>query len=210
MKGARLSAVERDPQSAPGFPPVASRAPQDLPDAWEPTTAARSWRYIVFHHSATAGGDVEAIDAAHRRRTDEHGQHWRGIGYHFLIGNGQGMPDGLVEPTFRWREQVAGAHAGDREHNDFGIGVCLVGDFEHQPPTERQVDAAKRLVDALTQRFAIERDDVVGHGALKDTACPGRKFPLAAVAGISSADSAARRAAPLLELPARLPAGARR
>ena len=103
-------------------------------------------------HTATASGSVETIHAAHRRRKDSAGRPWRGIGYHFLIGNGHGMPDGAVEPTFRWTEQLAGAHAGTRPHNARGVGVALVGDFTKHPPTAKQLAAAVRLTAHLRQR----------------------------------------------------------
>ena len=48
-----------------------------------------------------------------------------GLAYHFVIGNGDGMPDGEIEPTFRWREQIQGAHAGAGEYNEQGIGIAL-------------------------------------------------------------------------------------
>ena len=43
---------------------TASRGSRDF----EPPVAARDWKSIVLHHSATDGGSVESIDAVHRRR----------------------------------------------------------------------------------------------------------------------------------------------
>src|SRR5437870_125474 len=75
----------------------------DQPESsWRPAVPARAWKNIVLHHSATASGTVEGIDREHRQRKDAAGQPWQGIGYHFVIGNSQGMADGLVQPTFRW------------------------------------------------------------------------------------------------------------
>lgn len=150
---------------------------EEFPTNWLPEQTARPWRKIVVHHSASAAGSVETIDAEHRQRVDAEGQPWLGIGYHFAIGNGQGMPDGQVTPTFRWREQLAGAHAGVAEANATGIGICLIGNFEVAPPTPRQLDAAVRLTRALATEFDIAPADIVRHGDLKATACPGRHFP---------------------------------
>lgn len=148
-----------------------------FPAAWLPEQTARPWRKIVVHHSAIAAGSVDSIDAEHRRRVDAEGKPWLGIGYHFVIGSGQGMPDGQITPTFRWREQLAGAHAGVAEANDTGIGICLIGNFEDAPPTPRQWDAAVRLTRALATQYEIAPADIVRHGDLKATACPGRHFP---------------------------------
>lgn len=138
----------------------------------------RDWRYIVLHHTATERGDVESIDRQHRQQIGRDGKPWLGIGYHFVIGNGDPMADGRIEPTFRWREQLHGAHAGDTEHNDFGIGICLVGNFEDAAPTPLQVKACRRLVSMLAHDYDIPPEHVLGHSAVKATACPGRLFPL--------------------------------
>jgi len=154
-----------------------------LPEALHARAEERAWKYIVLHHSATGRGDVAAIDAAHRQRRDGAGRPWLGIGYHFVIGNGQGMADGLIEPTFRWDEQIHGAHAGVREYNESSIGICLIGDFEKQPPTPRQVEAARQLVTQLARRYGIPPGDILTHGDLAATLCPGRHFPLAQIVG---------------------------
>jgi N-acetyl-anhydromuramyl-L-alanine amidase AmpD len=148
-----------------------------LSGGWEPPVESRSWRYILIHHTATAEGDVESIDAAHRLRTDSRGQPWLGVGYHFVIGNGRPMADGEVAATFRWTEQLHGAHAGDRLHNEEGIGVCLVGNFEKSPPTARQMTAARELVQSLSRRYGIPPENVLPHSRVTATECPGRMFP---------------------------------
>jgi hypothetical protein len=150
---------------------------EDFPAAWRPQEAAVPWKQIVIHHSASASGSVASIDAEHRRRVDAAGQPWLGIGYHFVIGNGNGMNEAQVEPTFRWREQLPGAHAGVAEANATGIGICLIGNLEDAPPTPRQLAAAVRLTRALAAEFDIAPADIVRHGDLKATACPGRAFP---------------------------------
>lgn len=137
----------------------------------------RLWRYVVLHHSGTESGSVASIDQEHRGRVDADGNHWRGIGYHFVIGNGHGMSDGAVVPTFRWREQLAGAHAGKALYNEQGVGICLIGDFEHQRPTERQLAACHELVERLRGRYELAPAAVVRHGDLKPTSCPGKLFP---------------------------------
>lgn len=187
------------PPSLSVSPPPAVPPPQpahrdwDLwggPDSQLPTRSAspfkrpvapRPWKYIVLHHTATARGDVDSIDRAHRRRTDSDGKPWLGIGYHFVIGNGNGMGDGEVQPTFRWRQQLHGAHAGVEEYNELGIGIVLVGNFDEGPPTAAQLAATKKLVAALKAAYKIGADRVLGHGEINQTACPGKFFPLAEV-----------------------------
>ncbi|MCA9075136.1 MAG: N-acetylmuramoyl-L-alanine amidase [Planctomycetaceae bacterium] len=146
--------------------------------SWKPRGPVRDWQSIVIHHTATESGSVESIHRVHQQRTDAAGNPWRGIGYHFVIGNGQGMEDGAVEPTFRWRGQLEGAHAGVSRYNEQGVGVCLVGDFDQHPPTKAQLASLKLLIAWLTQEYGISFSQVKGHGQLKATACPGKFFPM--------------------------------
>ena len=148
-------------------------------DRFEPPVAARAWSSVVLHHSATRGGNVASIDAVHREHKDRFGNPWLGIGYHFVVGNGRQMADGAIEPTFRWLEQLAGAHAGSRDFNESGIGICLIGNFDERAPTAKQMAALRELLQALTQRYAIPHRDV------QTTLCPGWLFPWdQAVAGL--------------------------
>src|SRR4029078_798906 len=116
---------------------------------WEPAVQSRPWTSIVIHHTASKRGSVESIHEAHLKRKDKDGNPWQGIGYHFVIGNGNGMTDGEIEPTFRWREQMQGGHAGSGGYHEHGIGIALVGNFDEQPPTAAQLAAIKQLVMAL-------------------------------------------------------------
>jgi N-acetyl-anhydromuramyl-L-alanine amidase AmpD len=132
---------------------------------------SREWRHIVVHHSATTNGSVSAFDKAHRARG------WDGVGYHFVIGNGSLTGDGEVEPTYRWRQQMTGAHAGNAEYNQHGIGICLVGDFENiGRPTGRQLASLRALVRFLQVKTGVPTCEVVGHDCVpgKCTDCPGK------------------------------------
>jgi len=161
-------------------PPLELPSRGRLPAAWQPVENARGWKFVVLHHTATESGSVSSIDRVHRQRI-ANGRHWLGIGYHFVIGNGQGMPDGQVESTFRWTRQIEGAHAGVADYNQYGIGIALIGNFETRPPTAAQLAAARQLVSALRTEYAISADRVIGHGDVKATACPGRFFSVSAI-----------------------------
>ena len=148
----------------------ANRYLAGIPAAWYPPVADRPWKAIVVHHSASDTGDAASIDRSHRNRG------WDELGYHFVIGNGSNTPDGLVEVGSRWRKQKHGAHCKtpDNYYNDYGIGICLVGNCENHPPTAGQMASLKKLLVFLTQRYALTSDQVYGHRDLKPTECPGR------------------------------------
>ncbi len=172
------TSIQHDDQIAThaSFVPVSTVGTTEV--IWTPRVAVRDWQAIVIHHTASHSGSVESIHQVHQQRKDAAGNPWRGIGYHFVIGNGHGMEDGEVEATFRWREQLEGAHAGVSRYNQQGVGICLVGNFDDRLPTEAQLAALKRLVAWLSQEYDIPVQQVKGHGQLKATACPGKYFPM--------------------------------
>ena len=133
----------------------------------------RPWKYIVIHHSASDSGNASLIGKYHR---DQRG--WvNGLGYDFLIGNGKSSRDGQIEVGSRWNKQIDGAHAGNAEYNKYGIGICLVGNFDNYYPSESQVSSLLYLINYLQKRCNIQKDNVVMHRAFRETACPGKYFP---------------------------------
>lgn len=165
-------------QNQAGVPSGFARTSRRTEFDFRPSATEKSWTYLVIHHSGTRGGNVEAIHEAHLQRKDSAGRPWLGIGYHFVIGNGNGMPDGSIEATFRWKQQLHGAHAGSVVHNANGIGICLIGNFETQKPTDKQLKAVRRLTRQLAQRYDIPPRLLIGHKTIKPTLCPGKEFPL--------------------------------
>ncbi len=132
----------------------------------------RKWNYIVIHHSATASGSAKSFDKYHREELG-----WLGVGYHFVIGNGRGTDDGVVEPTFRWQKQIHGAHAGVDKYNQHGIGICLVGNLADDYPTKKQMKSLVALVNDLQKRCNIPTSRIMLHRHIKNTRCPGENFP---------------------------------
>jgi hypothetical protein len=154
-------------------------APQEqpAPGVAEPNR----WQYLLIHHSASPSGNAASFDRMHRAKG------WDGVAYHFVIDNGHGGPDGRLEVTSRWWQQKHGAHAGgltnaaDSEerncYNEFGIGICLVGNLDAHPPTARQLRTLTALIERLRARFDIPAENIMGHRHVRQTACPGRHFP---------------------------------
>jgi N-acetylmuramoyl-L-alanine amidase len=148
-----------------------------VPRDWIPVVAARPWRWIVIHHSATPNGNAAVFDRDHREKG------WDELGYHFVIGNGTDSGDGQVEVGPRWPIQKHGAHAKtpSEEFNNFGIGICLVGNFDEERPTPAQMRSCAKLVAFLMKNYNIHPDHVLGHNNTKPTDCPGRFMSVATV-----------------------------
>jgi hypothetical protein len=162
-------------------PPRVTTPPPAMFDAGEPGWTPPSgfdsrWKYIVIHHSASNKGCAGSFDRQHRV---ERG--WDELGYHFVIGNGTETGDGQIEVGSRWRKQKHGAHCktDDNYYNDHGIGICLVGNFEHQSPSAAQMHSLNRLVHFLQGRCSINPANITTHKDVTGrTACPGRRFDL--------------------------------
>lgn len=135
------------------------------------------WRYIVIHHSATRKGNAEIMDRYHSNR--RHMQN--GLAYHFVIGNGtSGCADGEVEESHRWKAQLPGGHAKQPWLNESGIGICLVGNFNRQTMSRKQMDSLVNLVNKLRTTYDIPLSCIKGHGDFtgEHTMCPGYNFPM--------------------------------
>lgn len=98
----------------------------------------------------------------------KYGNGWRDIGYHFFIDKRGDIYTGRPE-------NIAGAHT--RGFNDRSLGICLSGRREFTP---RQFESLERLCLELTQKYDLEKQDIVAHNSLDSKkSCPN--FDLHAV-----------------------------
>ena len=140
---------------------------------------------IVIHHSETPGGDERFIHHLHTAPEPE-GRGWRDTGYHKVICNGKscgkwpagedgeiqnGRPlneDGILEPY------EFGAHA--RGYNDESVGICLIGNFMDDIPTQKQIESLISLCTELCIQFNLTAYDIIAHRDLNSTNCPGNQM----------------------------------
>ena len=161
-------------------PEVKANFDDYVPREWFPLrNLEKEWTAIILHHSATKYGNAAIFDKWHRERN-----HWKGIGYDFVIGNGTRSGDGEVEVTYRWRQQKVGAHCGGTAGNwanKEAVGICLVGNFNKRSPTAKQMSSLKKLMRFLQKRYYVSDEMVYGHkytpGA-RVTDCPGKWFSM--------------------------------
>jgi hypothetical protein len=90
---------------------------------------------IAIHHSLTTGGSSAAFANYHVGTNG-----WPAVAYHFVI---------LKNGTIEWNHNVGvlSYHVGNS--NSFAVGICLVGDFRTEEPTEEQKQSLYLLVEAL-------------------------------------------------------------
>lgn len=136
------------------------------------------WKYIIIHNSATRQGNAEIFDNYHRRVR----KMTNGLAYHFVIGNGSSSGDGEIEIGSRWTKQINGGHVASDYLNNIALGICLVGDFDRDLPTQAQLDSLRELLTYLRARVGKSGGklaQVRGHREInpKPTSCPGKRFP---------------------------------
>lgn len=170
--GASLKGLTLTPLVASGVPAsiegvFETRVPLDQP----------RWRSIVIHHSRSPYGSPDSLDREHRA------MNLRGLGYHFVIGNGNGMGDGEIHVGSRWLDQQTGAHAGGARadwYDSHSIGICLVGNGDRRPFSRAQITRLVQLTIALARRLDIPADAIELHSDIAPTSDPGWYFPEAA------------------------------
>ncbi len=137
-------------------------------------------KLLVVHHTAVeVGGDdrsgIERIRALYQYHAVNRG--WGDIGYHFLIDE-----DGQIYEGKSGGDYVVGGHAYC--HNIGSIGVSLLGNFQVEKPTQKQLKSLQWLLQDLAEKYDIDLDrqvqfhgktlePIVGHGELLSTECPG-------------------------------------
>jgi len=136
------------------------------------------WTSIVIHDLGSSNGDPDSIHRQHL----SYG--YQGLGYHFVIGNGNGMDDGVIHAGYRWNEQLPGVHTAGANadyHNQHSIGICLVGNGDRRPFTDRQMASLINLIQRLQRELDIPASEVYLHRDVADDAdppisSPGRYF----------------------------------
>ncbi len=172
-----------DHRARPGFPATTTSLFSDAADLdpifrLEMPLDRSRWTSIVIHHSGEPAGDPESMGRLHR------GYGYRMMGYHFLMGNGNGMGDGVVHVGERWIKQLPGWHAVGRSadyYNEHAIAICVFGNGDRRPATNRQMSQLVGLVRRLQRELLIPASAVRLHrdvaGGL--TSSPGKYFPAA-------------------------------
>ena len=118
---------------------------------------ATNWSSIVIQHLGEPAASIKSIQRSHLSGGLD------GIGFHFIIGNGNGLGDGVVHGSERWLNQARAArpiYVAPENWDENVITICLIGNGNRRPFTERQVLHLSRLVQRLQNELSIESNDV--------------------------------------------------
>lgn len=140
------------------------------PKAWL-LREAENYDRLTLHHAGNSVNfhternavihDIDGILTAHMERN------YGDIGYHFIIDYAGGVWEGRSLA-------YEGAHVSSQ--NKRNIGVMLLGNFQKQKPSSKQLYSMKQIVSLLQDRYRIKRYRIYGHRDLGESICPGKNL----------------------------------
>lgn len=98
---------------------------------------------------------------------------WEDVGYHYLIGNKRPFTkDGKIYSGRN--ETLEGAHTLGQNKNS--LGVCLIGNFDKNPPSKKQLESLLSLLKEKISQYKIHIKNIRGHNEFPEVtkSCPGR------------------------------------
>lgn len=117
---------------------------------------------IVLHHAEASICTIQDINQWHLNNG------WNGgCGYHFLVRKDGSIYAGRPENS-------QGAHCPG--YNTHSIGICAEGEYMTETMPEAQYNAIVELCKDIKVRYNIT--NIVGHGEVYNTSCPGKNYPL--------------------------------
>ncbi len=130
---------------------------------------AGTFTRMTVHHEGNAVNNETRQDRVREHLLGIVGAHlnkrYGDIGYHFVIDYSGRIWEGrslLYE----------GSHVAGQ--NIANLGVMLLGNFERQEPSEKQINSLSMLTELLLRHYPVARDAIFGHCDIGASACPGR------------------------------------
>lgn len=119
-------------------------------------------KFIAVHHSQRKIDSVKRIRDLHVKINK-----WEDIGYHWLIDKKGKLCKGRSE-------KFIGAHVYG--HNKNSLGVCLIGNYDEEKPTKKQIQTLIKFLKEKTKKYKIPVKNILGHREFPDVTktCPGK------------------------------------
>ncbi|MCA9914400.1 MAG: N-acetylmuramoyl-L-alanine amidase [Anaerolineae bacterium] len=137
---------------------------EENPNGWRVYEGdlADMYRTVVIHHTAFyEGTDLRTLAEVQRLHREDRG--WADVAYHYFVGRSGLLYEGRAL-------NVRGSHVGG--YNTGSLGVCLLGNFMEQEPTDAQILSAQRLLVWAAKALALTH--IAGHQDFNpETECPG-------------------------------------
>ena len=138
---------------------------------------------IVIHHSGGQDGPEDNTAGIRRWHmgTPPNGPAdgpYRDIAYNVLVEKIGDTYEAIMGRPWDWN----GAHT--LGHNEKSLGICLIGNFNLDPPPSEQLAMAAKIVAFWMRLYSIPVTEIYPHKALNQTSCPGDSFDMAALKAI--------------------------
>lgn len=153
---------------------------------WRGSVPYSELRYIALHHTASSktGNAKKDVDRVSREHITN--RNWGGIGYHIIITSEE--VNGYAVTCYTGDIGTIRAHATNskgkfgipvNKGNNFLIGICMVGNFVTEMPSDAQIRSAHEVIKELifNQSSLTQFKDwnnLKGHSDFDYTACPGQ------------------------------------
>ncbi len=112
------------------------------------------WSSIEIYYSGTKAGSIEQLVSLGGLASPDD------INCHFVVCNGLGGGDGLIQPTAKWQKQWSIVPGRNWYGNGQTVRVCIIADGKTAPPTDYQVKRIEALIDGLCRKFHIRSESV--------------------------------------------------
>jgi hypothetical protein len=112
------------------------------------------WSRINIVYSQTKAGDIDQLCSLSGLANPED------INYHFVICNGFGGANGLIQPTEKWQRQWSITLTPDMNVGMRAIRICIICDGKETPPTEFQIRRTEELLEQLSRKFNIQPEAI--------------------------------------------------
>jgi hypothetical protein len=108
---------------------------------------------------------------------------WRPpCGYHYGLEQVDNKPEqisgGWVIQKGR-PEEMAGAHCLEQGINFKSLGICVIGNYDNQPPAEEAMNLLAFLCTDICKRHGLTAAKIYPHNLFATyKSCPGKSFPM--------------------------------
>jgi hypothetical protein len=136
--------------------------------------SSKLWSRIEIYYSGTESGNIESAygvpDGVGKADGEQNEKvSTNGLNCHFVICNGNGGRDGLIQPTEKWQRQSPVLTRPNRDGEPVfrdtlegqTIYICVIADNKAATPTNFQIKRTEELVEGLCRKFDIQPESII-------------------------------------------------
>ena len=134
---------------------------------------SRNITHIILHHTGTPDDDfADDWKTICKNHVEKKG--WRFPGYDFALEKEEGKVAVKIGRPMTER----GAHCDVHDFNARSVGVCMIGNYSEKVPDAEMLFRTIDVLTGLSMIFNVSPRNVVGHGEVDVTECPGKNIDM--------------------------------